>query len=247
MKVVIIDDNKTAAKDLQEKLGKFPYVEIAGIASNGFNGLEVVLNTKPDVLFLDVELPDISGLDFLERSSYLHTSDCRVIIYTSYDKYVLPAFRRQAFDVLLKPIEPKELDNIMERLEKTEEEEPSDSERPTTMNSNKYLLYTNNVDFTLVDKSDIGLFRYDSESRCWEAIVAGFKHPIRLRRTIKSESLIGLDNLFVQVNQKFIINMNYLVEVSDNVCHFFPPFDKIEDVTVGRIYRKKLKDSFFNL
>ena len=77
--------------------------------------------------------------------------------------------------------------------------------------------------------------------------MAGFKKPIKLRRTIKGDNLLALDPLFVQVNQKFIINMNYLVEVTNNVCKFFPPFDKIDYVSVGRIYRKKLREKFFNL
>lgn len=246
MKVAIIDDNQKAALDLQNKLADYPFVQIDGMASTGFSGLELVMNTKPEVLFLDVELPDISGLDFLERSSYLSSGACKVIIYTSYDKYILPAFRKKAFDVLLKPIDKKELETVMDRLQK-DDDQPVESSPSPAQNKNKFLLYTNNVDFTLVDKADIGLFSYDADSRCWEALVAGFKKPIRLRRTIKSDSLIKLDPLFVQVNQKYIINMNYLVEVANNQCHFFPPFDKIDYVNVGRIYRKKLRDKFFNL
>lgn len=248
MKVAIIDDNKKAALDLQNKLADYPFVQIDGMASTGFSGLELVMNTKPEVLFLDVELPDISGLDFLERSSYLSSGECKVIIYTSYDKYILPAFRKRAFDVLLKPIDKSELETIMKRLQESDSQPTDTTGAPApTQNKNKFLLYTNNVDFTLVDKGDIGLFSYDPDSRCWEAQVAGFKKPIRLRRTIKSDSLIKLDPLFVQVNQKYIINMNYLVEVSNNQCHFFPPFDKIDYVSVGRIYRKKLREKFFNL
>ena len=230
MKIVIIDDNQKASADLQKKLGKFPFAQVEGIASTGFS----------------VELPDISGLDFLERSSFLSSGECRVIIYTSYDKYILPAFRKRAFDVLLKPIDPKELDTVMERLQESNDE-PVDTKQAPITNNNKFLLYTNNVDFTLVDKSDIGLFSYDTDTRCWEALVAGFKKPIKLRRTIKGDNLLALDPLFVQVNQKFIINMNYLVEVTNNVCKFFPPFDKIDYVSVGRIYRKKLREKFFNL
>lgn len=246
MKVAIIDDNTVAAKDLQNRLSEYPSVQIEGVASTGFSGLELVMNTRPEVLFLDVELPDISGLDFLERSTYLSSGECRVIIYTSYDKYILPAFRKRAFDVLLKPIDQKELEGIMKRLEEADDIQPENN-ISTARNNNKYLLYTNSVDFTLVDKGDIGLFRYDQDSRCWEALVAGFKKPIKLRRTIKSENLIALDNLFVQVSQRYIINLNYLVEVTNNQCRFFPPFDKIDEVLVGRIYRKKLREKFFNL
>lgn len=246
MKVVIIDDNTKAAADLRRRLSQYDDFEIVGMASNGFNGLELVLNQRPDVLFLDVELPDVSGIDFLDRSSYLRSGDCKVVIYTSYDKYILPSFRKQAFDVLLKPIDPKDLEGIVQRLRAADNSAVAQSKQ-SSINDNKYLLYTNNTDFTLVDKTDIGLFEYDQDSRCWQALVAGFKHPIKLRRNIKSVNLIKLDDVFVQVNQKYIVNMNYLVEVTDNRCMFFPPFDKIEYVTVGRVYRKKLRDSFFNL
>ena len=99
----------------------------------------------------------------------------------------------------------------------------------------------------LIDKRDIGLFQYNHEMRCWEVIVAGSKQPIRLKRCVKSDALVELDGQFVQVNQKFIINMDYLIEVVDNVCHFYPPFDMLDYVKVGRLFRKKLIDRFCSL
>lgn len=247
MRAIIIDDNTIAANDLKKRLAAFKEIEVEGMASNGFNGLELVHETHPDVVFLDVEMPDISGLDFLERSTYLQSDKCKVIIYTSFDKYILPSFRKQAFDVLLKPIDEKDLKTVIDRLFKSDDTAAETPAKLKTHNDDKYLLYTNTFDFTLVDKADIGLFQYDSDNRSWEALVAGFKNPVKLRRNIKSEQLVKLDKMFVQVNQKFIINMNYLVEVVDNECHFYPPFDKIDYVTVGRVFRKKLRDSFFNL
>lgn len=246
MKAIIIDDNTKAANDLNKKLAEYKDIQVGGMAANGFSGLELVHETHPDVVFLDVELPDISGLEFLERSAYLQSDACKVIIYTSFDKYILPAFRKQAFDVLLKPIDPKDLKTVIERLEKSDNT-PATPATVKTHNDSKYLLYTNTFDFTLVDKADIGLFQYNSEARCWEGIVAGFKKPVKLRRTIKSDQLLNLDKMFVQVNQKYIVNFNYLIEVVDNECHFFPPFDKIDYVSVGRVYRKKLRESFLNL
>ena len=69
MLAVIVDDNKQAAQDLAERLGDFDEVEIGGIALNGMDGLALVGQVQPDVLFLDVQLPDLSGLDFLEKMS----------------------------------------------------------------------------------------------------------------------------------------------------------------------------------
>lgn len=112
---------------------------------------------------------------------------------------------------------------------------------------NKFLFYTNTLDFRLIDKQEIGLFQYNHEMRCWEVVVAGGKAPIKLKRNVKSDRLVNLDGQFVQVNQKYIINVNYLIEVIDNRCHFYAPFEHIDYVKVGRFFRRKLIDKFFCL
>lgn len=257
MKIVIVDDDKQAAYDLEDRLLKSYKIEVAGVALNGLDGLALVNKHRPDVLFLDVQLPDISGLDFLDRIDDFTDGDCRVVMYTAYDKFILPAFRKKAFDVLLKPIDNKDLALIMGRLEEAGIESLPYSARGVSLDENglnipnpkddKFLLYTNGADFKLVDKRDIGVFKYNHEGRCWEVVVAGVPAPVRLKRNVKSESLAGLDKQFVQVNQKYIINMDYLIEVVDNVCHFYPPFDNIDYVKVGRFFRKKFIERFCSL
>ena len=61
------------------------------------------------------------------------------------------------------------------------------------------------------------------------------------------DTLLGIDDSFMQVGQKFIINVNYLLEVRDNVCRFFPPFDNIDYVKVGRFFRRKLINRYNSL
>lgn len=186
-------------------------------------------------------------------------------MYTAYDEYILTAFRKQAFDVLLKPINPQELDTIVRRLEKeaekeaekeleAEKEAEKEAERVVgagvknaPVANGKLLFYTNSVDFRLVDKENVCLFQYNHEVRCWEVVVADNRKPIRLKRSVKSTDLLALAPHFMQVNQKFIVNINYLIEVVDNVCHFYPPFDEIDYVKVGRLYRKKLIDRFLSI
>lgn len=121
MKVVIIDDDKSSGKALADLLETKYDMEVVGCALSGLDGLVMMSKLQPDVLFLDVQLPDVNGLDFLDKlSGFLH-NPCQVVMYTAYDEYVLTAFRKQAFDVLLKPINPQELDVIVRRLEKEEE------------------------------------------------------------------------------------------------------------------------------
>nr|WP_297656229.1 response regulator transcription factor [uncultured Prevotella sp.] len=249
MKAIIVDDDKVAGMNLEQLLKEKYQMDVAGVALNGLDGLALVNQHQPDVLFLDVQLPDISGLDFLDRIAAFTHGQCRVVMYTAYDEFILPAFRKKAFDVLLKPIDPEELATIMKRLQEAAVPVAKESETDGVQRKKggKFLLYTNTLDFKLIDKRDIGLFQYNHEMRCWEVIVAGSKQPIRLKRCVKSDALVELDGQFVQVNQKFIINMDYLIEVVDNVCHFYPPFDMLDYVKVGRLFRKKLIDRFCSL
>ena len=161
--------------------------------------------------------------------------------------YMLPAFRGKAFDFLLKPIDDGELQKIIQRFF-MEYDEPHAT--PVTVpaegdkGNDKLLLYENANDFRLVNIRDVGVFQYNHELRSWEVLVAGRKEPIRLKRSVNNETLITMDQRFIQVNQRYIINIDYLMEVNDSVCRLYPPFDKVDYVKVGRTYRKQLTDRF---
>ena len=248
MKVVIIDDDKNAGLALADLLETRYDMEVLGHALCALDGLALLNKHQPDVLFLDVQLPDVNGLDFIDKLSEFTHGRCQVVMYTAYEEFVVTAFRKQAFDVLLKPIDTKELDTVVKRLEKEPERivERGDREIPATLNG-KLLFYTSSVDFKVVDKDDVCLFQYDHDMRCWEVVVAETKKAIKLKRNVKSTDLLALDNHFLQVNQKYIVNVNYLIEVVDNVCHFYPPFDEIDYVKVGRLFRKRLIDRFLSI
>ena len=245
MKIIIVDDEKMAANALADKLKEYDETELVGVAYNGMDGLKLLEEKQPDLMFLDVELPDISGIEFLERIDGMTDGRCRVVMYTAHGRYMLPAFRNKAFDFLLKPIEDNELRMILQRacIDRRPNLQHSESDIANN-NDGKYLVYTNAVDFRLIDIRDIGVFTYNHELRVWEMTIAGKDDPIRLKRNVNSDMLLELNDALVRVSQKHIINLGYLIEVADNTCHFYPPFDKLSDVKVGRLFRKKLIDRF---
>lgn len=252
MKIIIVDDEKMAANALADKLKEYDETELVGVAYNGMDGLKLLEEKQPDLMFLDVELPDISGIEFLERIDGMTDGRCRVVMYTAHGRYMLPAFRNKAFDFLLKPIEDNELRMILRRacidrrpnLQHSESVIANNNDGIAKRNDGKYLVYTNAVDFRLIDIRDIGVFTYNHELRVWEMTIAGKDDPIRLKRNVNSDMLLELNDALVRVSQKHIINLGYLIEVADNTCHFYPPFDKLSDVKVGRLFRKKLIDRF---
>lgn len=248
MTTIIIDDNELACQELKRQLEVFPDIQVVGIAYNSFDGLALTNEKRPNVVFLDVQMPGISGLDFLDRVPQVKNGQCRVVMYTAHNEFVLPAIRKRAFDVLLKPIDTNELATIVTRLREEPLSQDHGAEACRKLNSDMILLYTNSVDFRVVNKADIGLFSYNGKARCWEAVLGNKRTPVAMKHNIKAKNIVDIaPDIFVQVNQKYIININYLIEVSDGKCHFFPPFDGIDYVTVGSLYRRKLIDRFFSL
>jgi len=244
MRIVIVDDDKPAIEALSDALVNFPGVEIVGMALTGEEGLRLVEKENPDVLFLDVEMPDMSGLDFLAMMNS-ECTDCYVVICTAFDNYMLSAFRQKAFDFLLKPVDNDELEIVMQRLtEKRENAATKQNNCIRKPEEDTFIFYTNSMDFRMVKIKDIGIFQYNHEMRSWEMIVAGSKTPIRLKRNMTNDKILAIDTCFRQVNQKFIININYLFEVKDNVCCFYPPFENIRYVKVGSFFRRRFIEQF---
>ncbi len=258
MKIIIIDDSQQAIDALTKKLALYPDIEVAGQANNGADGLKLLKEKNADAVFIDVEMPDMTGMQLLSSIKTEGINNTLPVIYTAFETYTLSALRNKAFDFLLKPIDDKELETIIARLEKEianiKEMPPAtgNDERVATLSNDnalkkkedKLLLYTNAADFRLVEIQDICAFQYNHELRVWEVVAAGCEHPVRLKRCANKDILMTLDENFVQVNQKYIINIKYLMGVSDNLCCFFPPFNNINYIKIGRMYRRKLIERF---
>jgi two-component system LytT family response regulator len=253
MNVLIIDDDKAAIKELTKMLADYAEVSMAGSATTAKEGIEMIAKKKPDLIFLDVELPDISGITLIDKIKKVPDVKCKIVVYSSHDQYILNAFRKKVFDYLLKPIDRKNLDTIMDRyyseLNSKENGEQIDEtpEADLRRRNSKFMLYMNSTDFVLARPEDIGLFKYNHIRKIWEVVVAGKSNTIPLKHSISRDMILSLSPKFIQVHQSFIINLDYLIEVVDNKCHFYPPFDNIDYAYVGRIFRKRLTDTFFSL
>jgi two-component system LytT family response regulator len=105
MRALIVDDERLARVELARLLAAHPEVEIAGEARNGEEALDLIQKLTPDLVFLDIQMPGMTGFDLLER-----LDDVPPIIFTTaYDAYAIKAFEVSALDYLLKPIAPARL------------------------------------------------------------------------------------------------------------------------------------------
>jgi two-component system LytT family response regulator len=114
IRALIIDDESKSRKSLLQKVKDYcPEIEVVGEASNGEEGLAVIRQFHPDLLFLDIEMPKMNGLQMLEQ---LDDFKGAIIFTTAYNEYAIRAFKYSAFDYLLKPIDIQELKATIERL-----------------------------------------------------------------------------------------------------------------------------------
>jgi two-component system LytT family response regulator len=112
MKAVLVDDEPLARKELRRLLSAYPSVEIAGEAGNAKEALKLITSQKPDLIFLDVQMPGQSGFDLLAKLE----SPPEIIFTTAYDQFALRAFEFGACDYLLKPIIPERLALSLSRV-----------------------------------------------------------------------------------------------------------------------------------
>ena len=112
MRAIIVDDERLARKELNSLLEEYNDIEIVAEASNADEAADVIESLNPDVLFLDIQMPEKTGFDLLE----MLTTVPKVIFTTAYDDFALKAFEINAFDYLLKPIDPKRLEETVKKL-----------------------------------------------------------------------------------------------------------------------------------
>jgi two-component system LytT family response regulator len=105
MRAIIIDDERLARAELRKLLQEFPEVEVVDEAANAEEGIAKIDSLRPDLIFLDIQMPGKTGFDML---SELERTP-QVIFTTAYDEFALKAFEVNALDYLLKPVEPKRL------------------------------------------------------------------------------------------------------------------------------------------
>ncbi len=146
IRTLIVDDEPLARRNLRVLLEDDPEIEIVGECGSGYEALEVINEQPPDLLFLDIQMPEMSGFEVLERIE--HGRIAAVVFVTAFDQYALRAFEVHALDYLLKPfddarfekalrqakaqIEQREINQLSRKLFALLEDRAAPSEKKTT-------------------------------------------------------------------------------------------------------------------
>src|SRR5215471_8402352 len=133
-RAILIDDEPLACQVVEEFLGNFPQIQVEKICHDGFEGLKAVQQLKPDLIFLDIQMPKINGFEMLE----LVDDPPAIIFTTAFDEYAIKAFEHHAMDYLLKPFSQDRFNKSVEKflqsqqVNKSEEKSEYQPVNPTT-------------------------------------------------------------------------------------------------------------------
>lgn len=213
MRVLIVDDEMLARSLLSEHLSKIENLEIVGQAANGFEAVKLAEELSPDLVFLDIQMPKLSGFEVLEL---LGERAPAVIFTTAFDEYALRAFEVHAVDYLLKPVEPVRLAEAVERArERLRAKTPAPSAqelalaaRPPGRSLERVLIrYEGRVHVLPVDRID-----YIEAQDDYLCFVAGGKR-LRKQQTM-SDIETQLDaTRFVRIHRSYIMNVERLARI----------------------------------
>lgn len=245
--IAIIDDNDLCINVLRNSLLKFPNIQIISEAQTPDTGERLIMEQHPDLLFLDVEMPNISGLELLHEISDKISWPMQVVFYTAHDKYLLEALRVSAFDYLLKPFKMAELEKVMNRFFVYTRKEKTNTPFQSSLTqllpvSSVFMIATING-FQVLRLEQIGYFSYQKEPKQWTVILSD-QSQLLLKRNTCAKDILKYAPSFIQINQHQIINIDYLAMIHDKLCVLYPPFNSQEDLYISRNFLRELQDRF---
>lgn len=215
MKAIIVDDERLARNELRNLLSEFPEIEIIGEAINAADALLKIEELQPDIVFMDIHMPGTNGIEALRQLKELEEIP-KVIFVTAFDDHAIEAFRLNALDYLLKPVDPERLNETINKLLSTEDDENFE---PLQQNTRKDRVL--NVDDKIFIKDGDKCFYVSlHEIRYFESmgnyVKVYFKNfkPTILRSLNSLEDRLSADHFF-RANRKYIINLNHITAIEN--------------------------------
>jgi two-component system, LytTR family, response regulator len=211
MRVLIVDDEELARDYLRELLQGHPGVEIVGECADGFAAVKLTAELKPDLLFLDVQMPKLDGFEVLE----LIGSEVPVIFVTAYDSYALRAFEVHAIDYLLKPFSAQRLAQALDQARHRSAGRPAVAPVELAAAARRPAEYLERI--VAKDGANIHVFStgdldYVEAQDDYVLLCAGNKQVLKQQTIASLEQ--GLDpSRFVRLHRSYLVNVQRIARI----------------------------------
>lgn len=208
---IIIDDESTLISYLTQKLSKlWPELEVLGHAINGRQGLALAADVQPDIVFLDIQMPGLTGLQVAQALS----PEIKIVFVTAFDQFALDAFERAAVDYLLKPVTDERLKQTIERLQRAQKQDNQELLKllkDISPAKNDFLQWIRTgIDDTtsLVSTDDVVFFQADQK---YTSVITADREYV-IRRTIKELEQQLDPSIFWRIHRGIIVRVDQIVK-----------------------------------
>lgn len=234
-RALIVEDNFQTAEKLREYIGIRPELDLIGVAGTGTEALRVIASGMPDLLLLDIHLPDMSGFDILE-----HLEDLPYIIFiTAYDQFAVRAFEIGAIDYILKPFPESRLQQAIERYLEIGDRR------------SKNIRSLQNLGFHFQEKGRRYLLAHDDiiyiSAHGKHTVLHTVFRDIEIRKMLKEVRESIPPEIFVRTHRQFIVNTKYILKLEHEKSGHYRLHLKDESSTtlpVGREFAAGVKTIF---
>jgi two-component system, LytTR family, response regulator len=218
-KILIADDEKLAREAIKLQLQKIHDVEVVAECTNGKEALEKIKELKPDILFLDIQMPYLSGIEVLDQLDFNYSP--AIIIVSAYDKYAIKAFENDAIDYLVKPYTDERFEKAFKKAYKLSKLSTEQKSTSSTIEDLKTLLkdfgtINEIVTISVKEGTKITLVLVD-EIIYLEAAGNYVTIFTDTKKYLHKETLQSLEeklpSLFVRVHKSTIVNTSYIAEL----------------------------------
>jgi two-component system, LytTR family, response regulator len=210
-KALIVDDEELARKLLREMLTSHPEIEVAAECANGMEAVKAAAEHKPDLLFLDVQMPKLTGFDVLEL---IERDAVAVIFVTAYDQYAMKAFDVHAVDYLLKPFSRDRFEAALERAKSQGPKKSLDAmdlsaaSRPAGQFAERIVV----KDGTKVTLIPVAKLDYAEALDDYVSLLSEGKKHLK-QQTISGLELVLNPELFVRIHRSYIVNLERVARI----------------------------------
>ncbi|TKD68249.1 LytR/AlgR family response regulator transcription factor [Pseudalkalibacillus hwajinpoensis] len=206
IKILIVDDERYSRQELVHLLGQFQQIDVLGEADSGEAAIIKALQLQPDVVFLDVEMPRMNGMEAAKALLELKKPPL-IVFATAYPEFAAEAFRYEAVDYLLKPYDEDQLKQTVQRLEKFVQ--PPKKEEQEPLKKSKLSIEIEG-DIHYLDPSDIlYIFRDDKISR-----IITRNSDYEVKSTLKELESRLSSHSFFRIHKGYVVNLQYVTRLT---------------------------------
>nr|WP_315159086.1 response regulator transcription factor [uncultured Flavobacterium sp.] len=202
IKTIIVEDSRLARNELKELIKSFPEIEVIGEADNVDSGYELITAKQPDLLFLDINMPEKDGFELLEMLDNVPIT----VFTTAFDEYALKSFEYNALDYLMKPVSLNRFAKAIEKIKQKLQERVIKAEQKVEISNQIFI--KDGEKCWLVKVADIYLFEVDGNYT---------KVFFNNQKAILNKSLNQIDKKlpedFFRANRNQIININFIKNI----------------------------------